>query len=290
VVFISMFNIDPRGTGLHVVERFHILPTLLLCVALARGITWLVERRQEVTGRLRRPVALLLVPLLLAMAGASLSLDGVRRGHSPAVELYLRNTLLSLPQDAILLSNGDHRYFGFAHMQQVHELRPDVLCLDWAMLAYDWYRARMEAKLGAPLIPEGPGKASERLAMSLLETGRPLMMTHGTRPNLVQALPSYPIGTVVHLLPPGAQPPAPHELARRNQALYQRMALDYAPPGPDDGWMTEAHTDYAQTWMILERIFTQMGDAQSAAAAADRIKHLAPWLADPAPGGEHLDP
>lgn len=288
--FISLFNIDPRGVGLHVVERFHILPTLLLCLPLARGLSWLVDQGPELAARLRRPIMLVALPLLLALTGASLSLDGVRRGHSPAVELYLRNTLLSLPQGAVLISNGDHRFFGFSHMQEVHELRPDVLCLDWSMLAYGWYRQRMERRFGGPLIPEGPGKASQRMVAQLLQTGRPVMMTHGAQPNLVEAFPSYPIGTVVHLLPVGSALPDPYALAQRNQALYQAMALDYPVPGPDDGWMTETHQDYAQPWLSLEALFTRMGDGDSAARASAMVKRLAPWSIDPDRQSAHPDP
>ena len=44
-LFASRFNIDPHGFGLHVVERMHLLPELLLAVPVAIGLDWIGRAR-----------------------------------------------------------------------------------------------------------------------------------------------------------------------------------------------------------------------------------------------------
>jgi hypothetical protein len=277
VGFVSLFNIDPRGVGLHVVERFHLLPTLVLSVGAAQGMSALGSRWPGLVARWSRPAAALGLVAMCVLGGAGLSLEGVGRRQSPAVERYLRHTLLGLPPGAVLISAGDHRFFGFAYLQAVEGMRPDVLCVDWAMLSYPWYKARLDARLGAPLVPEGEGLASQRMTAGLLATGRPVFLVAGSQENIVARFPSYPLGPLARVLPVGEAPPDPYALARENEAYFARLSLDYAPPAREDGWPADVHGEYAQPWWSLAAAFAGLGDEASAEAARRRALALAPW-------------
>jgi hypothetical protein len=280
--FILMFNIDPRGLGLHIVERFHILPALLLVPWVAVGL----DRLGDVLGdapsvaRLGREGLLGVWVGCVGVVAGALSLQAVREGHSPAVERYLQNTLRSLPPNAALIASGDHRLFGFLYAQTALGQRPDVLYIDYEMLSYPWYRARVEARFGQTLIPDGPGPASVRMGKALLKAGRPVYLASMSNQNLTSALPSYPIGTCVRVLPEGALPPDPLTLAQENEALFQSFDLDYpAPQRPDEGWSVEVHNDYARPWQNLAAVFERAGHPEAAQAARQRAVALAPWLA-----------
>jgi predicted outer membrane lipoprotein len=276
-----MFNIVPEGTALHIVERFHILPSLLLVPWVALGLDRLCGAlaRVPALGNLGRPAMLGVWVACAGGVAAALSLEGVREGHSPAVERYVLNTLRSLPPNTVLIGSGDHRSFGFLYAQEVLKERPDVLYADSIMMNYPWYRAKIERRFGAPLLPPGPEPGTVRMARTVLKAKRPLYLAAVTNGNLVGALPNYPLGTCIRVLPEGEPMPDPVTVAQQNDALFRRFDLDYViPQRSDEGWAVEVHKDYARPWEGLAAVFERAGDRASAKAAWDRARSVAPWL------------
>lgn len=286
-LFISRFNINPDTLlGGHVVERFHMLPLLVLTPLAALGL-------QEALARLPASVRALgerrgAAALLGAVATAAVllaGLPGLQARHSPAVDHYLRAALGSAPPKAVLLGTGDHRVFGLRYLQRVEGLRPDVICIDYALLPYPWYQAEIARLLGdgAPLIPPGEGPASVRMATRLLATGRPLHLLTTDMPAILASLPSHPAPMGIRVLPPGQVPPPPEALLIDLARAYQALDLDYPRPHLEDGWAAEVHLRYAEPWLAIASALQQTGHPDLAQQAAQQADALAP-LDTSAPG------
>lgn len=271
-IFIARFNLPLTGLSEHVVERFYLLPFTLLCVPLAVGWDQLLRRRAN--------DLYVLLPLAVAIAclGVFRHLDQVREHHAPYMEEYLVNTLRSMPPDGVLLGRGDHEVFGFLYVQEVLGERQDVTYLNAPLLAYDWYREHAEARLGFAL----QGANEERIdsllvASSILMNGRPLAMTQAVGDRIPQVLPTYPVGTLVRVLPPDARLPSPPELEAEHTRLMRHYDVSERLPWDPTGWGAYVYQNYARPWRSLADIYTAMGldeDAERCRTHADR---LTPW-------------
>ena len=282
-VFLRGFNIPPVGIGRLIVERFHLLPVLLLVVPVAVGLDHAISSvRARWRSEAPRPWpvgAVAAVGAVVLAASTALSLPGLRAAHSPAVERYLANTLASLPQDALLIGTGDHQVFGFAYLQRARGVRPDVVYLDWELTTHAWYRAQLEPRLGHPVVVEGVGAVSARLVDAALARGRAVFVDTAGAAGSVQArllatFPSYPYGTVIRLLPRTARPPPLAEVRAENEALVGRFDLRYPRPVVGEGWAALVQARYAQPWHALAAAFAAAGDRQ----AADELAAVAAAL------------
>lgn len=111
--------------------QLYLLPAILLLVlALAPGLAHL--------GRWA-----LLLPMLLLMLNAS---DQNLRTQSGDVRAHAQTLLTAAPQNAILLTPGDRSIFTLWYFQHVEQQRPDLALIDANLLAFDWYRARLQAQ------------------------------------------------------------------------------------------------------------------------------------------------
>jgi hypothetical protein len=120
-VFAAFLNVPPDAPGATLVERFCLLPEVVLAIAVAWGL--------DVWRALREGRALPLALAAIAI-GASCAFNSwplVRAGHTDALELYTENTETSAPMRAVILGTGDYRLFSFLYTGAIH-LRPDVIC------------------------------------------------------------------------------------------------------------------------------------------------------------------
>ena len=262
-ILIARFNIDPHGIGLDTVERFHILPALLLAIPVSAAL-------DRAGARLTRPTAAMAACVVAFVALALAGLPRLAAVHSPAVEIGLINTLRSLPPAAIALVTQDDQCFGLGYLQLVRGERPDVSVVCTGLLPVRTYRARW-AERGLAMPPsDGP-----RLAAALFATARPVFADQLLR-SIVSAFPGYPRGVLVRILPPGASPPPAAEVAAINRDLYRGFDLEYAPPGQDDGYAALAHHRYAAIWAAIARLLDRSGDRDAARDAFALTEQLAP--------------
>jgi len=272
-------NVPVTGLALTIVERFHHLPVMLLVVPVAFGLDALgaaIERRRVVPAA--GVVALAITTLVV---GAAASWPHVRIAEGPQVELFLRNTLRTLPEDAVLIGSGDHQGFGYAYLQLARDVRPDVFYLDVEMIAHRWYRARVDARLGYPAIPDGPGPASLRLVKQLLDHGRTVFLDSPAQPGspqarIVAAAPSYPWGTVIRVLPPGSKLPAIDALEAENVALLDQLTPRGERPAVGEGWAAFVYRRYAAPWETLAIAYREAGRDEDAARCEAIAAQLSP--------------
>ena len=262
-VLTSQFNIEPRGIGLYICQRFHLLPTVLLAVPVAAAVD-LACARWPRPGLARALAALGFAALSLA------ALPRLSRVHSAAMELGVRNLLRALPADAIAVVISEDQCLGGRYLQLTRGERPDVALVCSELLRRDWYRAAW-ARRGLAM-PVDPGAA---LGAALVRTGRPVFADRGLA-DLLAASPSYPFGVLVRVLPPGASPPPPSEIARINRELYRGFDLDYPRPGRDDAFAAVAHRRYAAAWAAISDLLAAAGDREAAADALDVARSLQP--------------
>lgn len=271
-VFVALFNLPLESLALLIVERFYLLPLVLLSVPLALGM-------DRLFGRILAPVDVQ-GPVVIGVAciGLFLSYDAVREHHRPDVEQYLENSLRTAADNSVLLGTGDHRVYGFWYERYVEQNRTDVLYVDVMLLHYPWYRERIERALGFPL--EGVSEDTvdtRRVAASVLARARPLYMTNRFSDGISRSFATYPIGTLIRVLPPGSRPPPPEQLEAMNVDVAIRYTYPPTDPVDPDGWAAHVQLDYTRPWQALANAYDAMGRPADAERCRNRgvifLKH-----------------
>lgn len=268
------FDVPTEEFGLHIVHRFHLLPILMLAVPVAVGITvigeWLPSRGDDV----RRQHVLELLVHLGFLALLATSIVDVARYRTPAMEYIARNTLRSMPPDAVIMAaTADELDVGIRYLQLTRGERPDVLFFRWRDAVVPWYRAK--------LVPHGlalpPGTAySGPAAIDMFHArGRPVFVFWGES-ELRAEYPSYPFGVLVRLLPRGAAVPAIGDVFAQNRELFERFDLGYPLPGKRDQFATWVHRKYVGTWVRLADALEAAGMPAEAATALELARALNP--------------
>lgn len=268
------FNIEPSGLGLYVIQRFHVLPALLLAVPVAVGTSALLARITRT--RSIEQAGCALVATFGFVACVALSLPHVARVHSPAFEHYIRNVMRSLPENAVMFAGQDGDYFGGNYLQAARGERPDVTIIAWQLTPIPWYGARMTRR--GIYQPEGPEPPLVRVVDYLLSTGRPVLMepVRTTSGLVARTHPTYPYGPLIRVLPRGSAVPPVEVVVAENKVLYERFDFGYPAPGPDDEFATAVHHRYAATWRTLARALSEHGKPDDAAWAERVARDLEP--------------
>ena len=260
-VFVGCFNLPLEGLATIIVDRFYLLPMVLLCVPIARGFDQLMGRR---TSALE-----IYSPLMVAVLslGVVVGLEPVREHHREDVELYLINTLETVAPESVILGTGDHRVYGFHYVRHVLGVRPDVIYVDVLLLSYPWYQARIEAELGREL--EGVGVRSVNtveMASDLYAAGHSIYLTNRFSEAIVTQAPNYPIGTLIRI---GA-PPGPADLETLNASVANSYTYPRSAPHDPNGWAAAVEAEYTRPWRVLEEYYDSIGDTESAARCRNR--------------------
>lgn len=273
----SRFNVAPEGIGLYVVRRFHVLPTLLFAPAVAVGFHELaafLQRRVTLESLRSRALGGVFATVVF-VAVAGLSLPHLLRVHSPAVELGLRNTLRSLPPNAVLITHTDLFHFGIGYLQGALGERNDVTVITWPQMRSRIYRARLARRAGIELDPDATSTTTVEVAELVLAMQRPLFID-AYNSNIAKAFPTYPYGILFRVLPRGVQAPSIVDVFTLNRDIFEKFELGYEPPGLDDEYATDMHQQYARLWHILARGLAAAGHREQQAVAAAFAEALAP--------------
>ncbi len=139
---------------LGVVERFYILPDLMLALAAGLGAAMLLARLPN-RSRPAAALALVLAAGLWPLAAHFRLAD--QRGNTFAGDLN-RNVLASLPPNAVLFTQGDLFHNGLAYLTLVEGERPDVTVVDQELLTMGWYVREVRRRHPGLLPPLGGGE------------------------------------------------------------------------------------------------------------------------------------
>lgn len=269
-ILIGRFNLLPHHLDFYVVQRFHLLPSLLLAVPIAIAI----DRASEyvkVSDRGQRLASVAIAVSLVAAAG--LSLRTLVHPHSREVDRGLRNLLATLPPDAIVIAATDEAHFGTRYLQGVLGMRRDVSIITTLMVPLPGYRERVTRETGIVLDTSTPQRMSVVIAEQALATKRPVFIDP-IQANIASSFPVYPYGLLFRVLPPGTPLPPIEEAFAINKDLFERYQLDYESPSRDVPTMF--HHQYARTWFILARALERAGRHEDKAFALALAQALAP--------------
>jgi hypothetical protein len=146
VYILIFFNLAdlPVDVAVHVEmhSRFWLQLHLVACGLAALGLGQLARRLEGLQGASwwRRGMAAALSVLLFAA--------NWRAGSSAGLGLFeasSRATLAGLPQDAIVLTRGEHVFNPLRYLQACEHLRPDVRVLSVELMHAPWYRKKAMA-------------------------------------------------------------------------------------------------------------------------------------------------
>jgi len=272
-LFVAMLNVSPEGITGYEVARFHLLPSMVLSVFVGRGLHQAWRRMARL-----RPL-MMGVPVALVGLAALFTAPDVSAIHRPTVEHYLRNTLITMPPGAVLITSGDHRLFGYLYLQRVGGLREDVTVVSPTMLFRPWYRRQVEASLGRELPMVGERTLDMvGLADVVLGTGRPLYLGNvGVNYDpILGAFPNRPYGALVQIDRPGAPAPTVDELQTETEAIFARYTLEDGVARDPYGIGPRVFATYARPWHYLAATYAEAGQPQRAQAAELRAATFSP--------------
>jgi hypothetical protein len=257
-ILATQFDVPTADFGLHIVHRFHLLPVLLLVIPLAVGLSRLPDRG----------VAYVAAHAAFLVAGALASVD-VARYRTPAMENMAKNTLRSMPPNAVIMAPiVDELDVGIRYLQLARGERNDVLFFRWPDLAVRWYRDRF-----APYGVRGTRNVD--IASAFLADGRPVF-AYWWDAELRKHFPSYTFGVLVRLLPVGQAAPPIGDVFAQNRALYETFDFSYPLPGRSDEFATWVHRKYTGTWARLSQELEAAGRREDAAIAVEMARALSP--------------
>ncbi|MFI5299186.1 MAG: hypothetical protein ACHREM_13905, partial [Polyangiales bacterium] len=269
-VMLALFNLRPEGLTAPTVERFYLLPLLLLTPLVARGIDLARAPLSRQT---------LLAPTLACMLPApalALSIEVAAAAHRPTLERYLANTLECAPPRAVVMDRTDLAVFGFLYAQHVRGLRPDVLHIHPSFLVFDWYRGRASKALGVEIPAGAVGHAPEirDVAMAVFAAGRPLLVADETFVGKLAPLVTYPFGTGLIVVRDATELPSPDRLEAMNLSVFARFVFEPEEPPCSDVWSTTLTHSYARPFAALARAFDAAGRGQDATRNRARASSL----------------
>ena len=121
------------------------------------------------------------------------------------------------------------------------------------------------------------------MVSAMLASGRPVVLAEPVNDAILAAFPSWPEGTIIHLMAPGQSPPPPQQIMRLNEGLYTQYTFDYVFPTEAGDWSSAVHHDYQRSWASLAGVFSQLGEPEDAAVCSDLARRFAPWIDLPPP-------
>jgi hypothetical protein len=146
-LFLSMCNVSPQSAGSFVLERFYILPMVILALLVGIGAGTFIELLKSVPLKIVIKTSIVAVFLCGYVAMPFTA-------HSTYLEDYVENCLSHVKPQAILIGSSDSELGGFLYVQSVLNKRPDVVFVAPPMLGFAWYRSMLTQRNGGLVLPE----------------------------------------------------------------------------------------------------------------------------------------
>ena len=193
LVFGSLANLpvhEPLFRG--VVERFFLMPHLIICACAGMAVDWLPRPR----------VALAVAASLLVLGFSH------RPRHDDSVERYGRQ-LLAQPEGALVLTQGDLIGNSTRALQACLKERPELRVVDQQLLTYDWYVPRLKKVMPELVLPGSRWHPRDAGAFTLQQlmmgnASRPIVVCGGLKPGDGTNFRAVPWGFCERYFPPDA--------------------------------------------------------------------------------------
>jgi len=139
----------------YVLERFFLLPQVVLAPLMAFGVLGLAEWLSSAVPALRAYAfaAVGAAVLLMTLGGAMANYAGIDQSRNRAARRFAEDILATLDPGAVLVVNGDEVIMPLAYLQDVEGYRPDVAVLIMPLLNTDWYLPQLRRQYPKLAIP-----------------------------------------------------------------------------------------------------------------------------------------
>ena len=274
-LFASRFNIPLQADALFIVERFYIVPDLLLSIFSAWGLLWLWNRGRNM------PLLLALSMSLVLLVQFSLNLQRARHDDANLIEDYGLYTLRSVAPHALIVGGNDNMAGSMQYLQQVLRVRSDVLFVVESAFHQPWYQEylRQQHPEDACLLEQSQGSSELLIQQAIAQ--RPVYVRFADDKLIQQYAASPEIATLLRLFP------SKHKMANTRQ-LEKNMINSLetfpfrTPPLGTPRWKERADAwalvQFAGGFLELSKMYQAEQDAQSYMRTQLSAKKLAPWL------------
>jgi hypothetical protein len=266
LLFLSIFNLTDTPTHREIVERFHLMPTLLFAPFVAWGLA-------ELGARGTSPALITGLSAAMLTGSAAAAWRSVDWAGDSAIEQMTIAEVEAAAPHAIILGRGDTDGAAMIWVTQVLHHRSDVLYLDVNLLTRSWYFTRASRRL-APIplpLPRNAAHVGE-LANELLPFA-PTYVIPSLSIDAAATASLEPAGFLDGVVPAGAQPLPLDEV----EARLRRATLALGPlPPPVDAWSEEMHIAAGYRWLVLAEALRKQGQSQRATACSTDAQALLP--------------
>lgn len=277
-LFASISNLAPRGLTLHIVERFHLLPSALALLLSALALERLAAAQPKES---RVPALLAALLVVSGVTRGVMSWDEVSEAHRPTTDYYLRNVLQMAPPNTVLVSAGDDIFGASLYKRCALRVRPDVEIVNPRLLLGSWYPEQVSARLGLPVLrgttPPGgtlPALSLPALLEQLASAGHPVFV-NDAKSAAGNKLFSYPVGPLIRILLDPKEIPSPDDLFALNERIFTTLAFEPTPPELGT-WAGARMADYARPYLTLGEAFATQGNEAKAAYCRQKANEFMP--------------
>ena len=274
-LFVGRFNIPLHTDALLIVERFYIVPDLLLTIFSAWGLVWLWNRGGKM------PQLLTLSMSFVLLVQFSLNLQRARHDDASLIEDYGLYTLRSVAPHALIIGGNDNMAGSMQYLQQVLRVRTDVLFVGKGVFHKLWYQEylRQQHPEDACLLEQSQGSIERLIQLAISQ--RPVYVRFAEDKLIKQYASAPEIATLLRLFP------SHHKIANTRQ--LEKNLIDNletfpfrTPPLGTPRWKERADAwvleQFASGFLELSQRYQAEQDAQSYMRTQRSAQKLAPWL------------
>lgn len=135
-IFFSLANVIPLGANEELVKRFYVMPFAMLTICSIR-LSQLITVKKYIN-------ICTIICLVNFLSNTISNFDYNNFRLDRFMENHYRYLLQSLPKDSIYLSVGDTSLFNLYYIQEVLNIRKDVMVVSPDMYSGEWYREKLK--------------------------------------------------------------------------------------------------------------------------------------------------
>jgi hypothetical protein len=277
--WITNLNLATAPSALFVLQRFFLLPQVVVAPLIAFGVLLVAE--VVASSVPARPVPLVAGALLIVLVVSVITTyRRVDQSHNRIARSFGEDVFTTVDPHAILMTTGDGFAIPLMYLSIAERKRPDVALIFLPLLPADWYLRQLRERYPDLAVPYDHYDGQRQNLRALIEAnpGRPVAII-GTVPDksLDQYYWSYQRG-LVSVMEPASTQITLSEMASDNEQLMER----YHPPSPrsvnSEGFESEILALYAQPALRIGHEYRRGGWKKEARAWYQRALTLDPDL------------